>query len=445
MTPIHGLIRAKSLAIALLSSACLVAIPQIAQAINRCSPNNVYVTQNLGLVTSNPYTACPYGDPQVSPRCTTLTFSGPGSFSMLHAFNYEPECPNELYEVTFTGTYGYAGYVRPKYMVVGIYYAPPGAQSNVAYSNGFLSGTSQNISQSFGSSVSVSSSGSFGLDLFGIFQANSTQTFNYGWDQQWNSSTTISIVQQQSSGTVWNGPTSSALGVDHAYDTIAVWLNPEVNEVITGSNQVRTTAYYFDPRDPADIPDIVYLTVGQLEGSQAIPSNVEAALQRSWDPQLGALDSVDFQAILQADPFAYDPGFDPNTDASGRYTVPPAGSQAFSYQPEPQGQGQSCDTYSSSYNASDSRSSGGSDKYTVGFSIDGKLSGSFFASAFANLKVGTTFTYTNTWSNTVQSGSSQSANIRICRPLASDGYVGPINMEIWKDNVYGTFMFYPVD
>jgi hypothetical protein len=61
------------------------------------------------------------------------------------------------------------------------------------------------------------------------------------------------------------------------------------------------------------------------------------------------------------------------------------------------------------------------------------------------LKASTTFTYTNTWSSTVTSGTSQAANFTIYRPLSTDGYTGPINMQIWKDNVYGTFMFYPVD
>ena len=81
---------------------------------------------------------------------------------MLHAFPFSANCPSELYEVTFTGTYGEPGAIRPKYLVVGVYYAPPGASSSVTYSNGFLSGTSENISQSFGQSISVAGSGDYG-------------------------------------------------------------------------------------------------------------------------------------------------------------------------------------------------------------------------------------------------------------------------------------------
>lgn len=83
-------------------------------------------------------------------------------------------------------------------------------------------------------------------------------------------------------------------------------------------------------------------------------------------------------------------------------------------------------------------------QYSTGFSIDGTLSLSFFASAFGQSKLSSTLTWTDTWSKTVSNGTTQSANFTIYRPLATDNYTGPINMQVWKDNVYGTFMFYPV-
>jgi hypothetical protein len=340
---------------------------------------------------------------------------------------------------------GVSGYIRPKYQVVGVYYAPPGAKSTATYSNGFLSGTSQSISNSFGTNVTVSSSGAFGLDLFGIFQANSTQTFSYGWEQQQNSSSSISIVQQQSTGSQWPGPALSSEGVDHDYDTIAVWLNPEVAvSVISPASVAYIDGYAFDPRDPAGSVDIVYLTVGQLNGTQSILGGTQTALDRTWDGSLGALNATDFAAIIQADPFSTNPAFNPSSDTSGRYVFPGGVDQTFSYEPEPQGAQASATLYTSSYNTTNTTTTGGSDKYTVGFSIDGTLSGAFFASAFAKVTASTTFTYTNTWSSTVTTGTTQSANFTIYRPLYTDGYTGDINMQIWKDNVYGTFMFYPV-
>jgi len=300
------------------------------------------------------------------------------------------------------------------------------------------------VTNSFGTSIAVSVTAQAGLNLFGIFEAGESNTTSYGWDQQENSSSTISIVENQATGSVWPGPTSSALGVDHIYDTIAILLNPEISVSVIGGTSLTINGYFFDPRDPADGPDIAYLTVGQLNGTQTIDTATRAALNRTWDSSLGALHVADFAAIVTADPFATNPGFDPQTDTTNRYVFPNGVDQIFSYQPEPQGAGSAAQTYTSSYNATKDLVHGGPNKYSVGFSIDATLSASFFATALGNLKASTTFTYTNTWSNTVTSGTSQSANFTIFRPLYTDGYTGPINMQVWKDNVYGTFMFYPV-
>lgn len=409
-----------------------------------CNPKITQSTMNLGTVTTNPAQECVF-DSTIE-QCTNLTFSGYGPFSLEHTFTFTIGCVTTIWEVTYTGSYAVPGYIRPKYQVVGVYYAPPGAKSTATYSNGFMSGTSTNVSNSFGVNVTASVTANYGVDLFGILDANSSTTTNYGWEQQQNGSSSISIVQNQSTGSTWPGPASSTLGVDHEYDTIAIWLNPEMGVEVSSPSGVTVTGYYFDPRDPANAPDIIYLTVGELDGSQAIPSGgTQTALARAWDTDLGGLDATDFAAILQADPFYANPSFDPNTDTSGRYVLPGGVDQIFSYEPEPQGAQASATVYTSSYNSTDSSSQGGSDKYTVGYTIDGTLSASFFGTALGQLKASTTFTYTNTWSNTVTSGASQSANFTIYRPLYTDNYTGPINMQIWKDNVYGTFMFYPVD
>src|SRR5579863_1586853 len=157
---------AKLLTAATLASLC--AAPQIASAINHCGPN-VFATQNIGTVTQSPITVRPTGDVQVSPTSTTLTFSKPGPFSIQVAFNYEPECPGELYEVTFTGTYApsVAGYIDPKFVVVGVTYAPPGPSANtyVSYTNSALVGVTNTVSQSFKSGTTFSASVSGGFSI----------------------------------------------------------------------------------------------------------------------------------------------------------------------------------------------------------------------------------------------------------------------------------------
>jgi len=37
----------------------------------------------------------------------------------------------------------------------------------------------------------------------------------------------------------------------------------------------------------------------------------------------------------------------------------------------------------------------------------------------------------------------QTAQINISEPSPSSGYDGPIQFEVYQDNVYGTFMCYP--
>lgn len=61
----------------------------------------------------------------------------------------------------------------------------------------------------------------------------------------------------------------------------------------------------------------------------------------------------------------------------------------------------------------------------------------------AKLSFSTTFTTSNSASSTQSSSGTQSANFTIFPPVAADSYTGPTAIQVWKDNVYGTFMFYP--
>ena len=54
-----------------------------------------------------------------------------------------------------------------------------------------------------------------------------------------------------------------------------------------------------------------------------------------------------------------------------------------------------------------------------------------------------TYTTTNKNSSTVTSGTMQAANFSITGPASTDNYTGPTAMQVWKDNVYGTVMFFP--
>jgi hypothetical protein len=344
---------------------------------------------------------------------------------------------------------GVSGYLRPKYQVVSITYAPPGAKSNAQYSNGFLSGTSSSNAATYLSSVSDKVTLSTGFDLFGILSGAATQSFSAGWSQEQDNTNSISVVQNLSEGETVMGPQSSALGVDHDYDTIYVWLNPEVFLTVFSPTSATLNGYGYDARDTITGMDVIPLTVGQLKGTQSITDPaVTNRLARSWDTSLGGLQTADFQLILQADPFVANPSFNPNTDTSHRFELPEladgtAVDLIFNYVPAPAGGQPTSQTFTSSYTGTSVEGQTAKDKYTVGYSLDGNVQGAFFLSLKTMMAVSTSYTYTNQWSNTVTSGTTQSANFTIVPPLSTDDYTGPTAMQVWKDNVYGTFMFFP--
>lgn len=347
---------------------------------------------------------------------------------------------------------GDSGWVRPKYQVAGLTYAPPGSHSNASYKNGFQNGTSTSQSLSFTTGIqyreSVSVSGNWiGKVLSGSGEVTATTT--YGWSQTQESNNSTSVTQQISNGLIVPGPASSGAGVDHDFDTIYVWLNPEIFMMVFNTSVV-SGGYGYDGRDPVIGMDVVPLTVGQLKGTQAIPPNLWSRLNRTWDTSLGGLTTADFQDILLANPFAFNPGFNPNTDTSHRYELPLSGNPPLpanvimNYTPVPSGGQPTAQTYSTSYTSTSTAGKTASTKQDTSFSVDAAGSITYYAKLTAKTSSQSNWSTSNQWSQSVTNGISQSADFTIVPPLASDNYTGPTAIQVWKDNVYGTFMFYPL-
>jgi hypothetical protein len=367
----------------------------------------------------------------------TWTWNGAPANANLNIFGTEP--------VTIALGGGAKGAILPKYQVVGLTYAPPGAKSSATYASGFQSGTSTTNTSSFKAGVTISDQITGGVNLFGILNSGYTNTYTAGWEQMTSSTNTITVMEQYATGLVVPGPASSTLGVDHDYDTVYVWLNPAVNLVIyPNGGGVTFLGYSWDARDTITGMDVIPLTVGQLRGTQHITDPAELTrLKRTWDPNLGALTSADFLAIAASDPFYATPGFNPNTDTSHRYELPNGSDLIFNYVPVPVGGQPTGQTYTSSYTTTSTAGKSASTTYTVGYAIEGDASVTFVGALAGKVKVAATYTYVNGWSSNINSGTSQTANFTIYPPLASDDYLGPTAIQVWKDNVYGTFMFYP--
>lgn len=348
---------------------------------------------------------------------------------------------------------GQSGWIRPKYEVVGLVYAPPGAKSSVNYTNGFQSGTGTSTMNTYSSSYTEKVTVSVGVGIKGVASGTVTGSSSTGWGQTQDSTNSLALSETYTTGLVQGGPLSSALGVDHDYDVFYVWLNAEELIGIAGT-EIARNGFGWDERDSAATVcgvagisgmDVAAITLGQLRGTQTIPADLQCRLNRVWDPSLGALTSTDLLEIASADPFYANPQFNPNTANSARYELPNGQDLIMNYIPAAPGQQPTGYTYTSSYSTTTTQGQTATDTHSTSWSVDVNASANFLTYYSASLSVGKSATYTSTNKNSssITSGTSQGANFTIYGPAATDNYTGPTAIQVWKDNVYGTFMFFP--
>jgi hypothetical protein len=328
-----------------------------------------------------------------------------------------------------------SAHIYPKYQIIGIDYAPPGSKSYVSYGGSNVRGSGTTIANTFSSNVSLSASLTAGTVTLGA----TTDT-----TQETDSSTADSISVTTSFSDTVPGPASS-LGVDHDYDLIHVWLNPAVKMTITNTGTVTTAnpagarwdGYSNNPLDPQQDMDIVDLYVYQLKNPSTITNS---AVQRSWDTSgVGGLTNDDYAAILAVDPFS-SASYNPNNDNGGnaRFNF-----QNFSINYTPAvGQGNPSSTYYYVANATAStQTTGAQYSYSVGFNIENKVPSTAVILG-SDFKFSETFTSTNKWTSTINTTNTNTSSFYIQGPAVSDNYTGPQSFQVWRDNIYGTYMFY---
>jgi hypothetical protein len=354
------------------------------------------------------------------------------------------------YTVSFVPSNGFGSaslgpiplFLTPKYLVLAVTYAPPGSASYVNYSNSTAQGTSTNLSNTFTNATNVSVTATTGASL-GIFSAQSSITASADYTYEKDSSSSIALNQTTSYGRQIPGPSSSAQGVNHAYDVIWVWLNPVANLSINPDGSLSWRGYSYDASDVNEM-DIVPLYVSWLQNPSTIPASVQTALARNWDTSgTGALTPADYSVILTRDPML-NSSFNPNTDTSHRFDL--EGGTVFNYEPPPAGGQPITETYSLAYQTTTTQGQGASDTYSVGLSIDAKFNASIaIAKASLDVKVSNTSTWVNKWSTLNTGTVGQTASLSITGPATTDNYTGPTRFQVFKDNVYGTFLFYPAN
>jgi len=380
------------------------------------------------------------------------------------------------------GSSSVSGFVNPKYVVLGVTYAPPGSLSKVIYSNSTTLGKSSSLSGSFatgvGYSVSVSSTvGSQGTvpDIGGKFgwSDTSTDTFSQNFTDETDTSSSVAISSTIGWQTTVPGPTNDYGGVDHNYDVIWLWLNPLVNfTVYPGQpNTVTWTGFSFDADDVPEM-DVYGVYLGWLTGNLSSPgpgTSDFTPLQRNWAglPSNGQIwlagtspsiiNSTDYAAIAAADPFSnanYTVTIPPTpagnlTSSDGRYTL--TGNQVIDYvQPSPGGQPYTEQLYESQ-SLVQTQGQGAKTTNMIEYSWENKFTGSFFSDSFSlDVKNSDSLTWTDQWSHTNNQANTQSATGSVTGPachvngsVCSPVYTGPTEFEVYMDNIYGTYMFYP--
>lgn len=387
-----------------------------------------------------------------------------------------------------TAVLGTLGWVNPKYQIVGVMYAPPGSKSTVTYANNTVVGNTTSVSSSFSSGVTESVSISVGVSIPIVgFTDKETETESASYTQETDSSSSLSVNQTTSASTGLSGYSDPANGINHDYDYIFVWLNSIALFGVyptTPKTTVLLTGYGYDLNDtPADPDmDVIGIQLGCLDGDfynlyESNPTEYpnwntcldlfDNNLARAWalnntDGSSPALTptlanssppynfcqqtGTDLYNICQADPFS-------NSSYGGEYFPPPSGSDTTSdgrftacsnslcnstieYEPDIN------KTYSQGYSTTATASQGGKDTYSQSFSIENQFGADFGPSFLATLTTTNTFTWISQFSYATNSSNGQTASFSIMGP--AEGYSGPLSFTVYQDNLYGTFMFYPV-
>jgi sugar lactone lactonase YvrE len=338
------------------------------------------------------------------------------------------------------------GYVDPKYQILTLAYPPPGSKSYVIYSANTTVGTSVSLSNALSNGVSVATTVGSKTSIVGN-SVSGTGSASQQWTQEADTSSSVAITFAQTMNLEVYGPASDTVGVDHALDQIFVWMNPKMSLTTTASpNLLLWNGFAYDTRDPVGEIDYFYLTPSQISTSQ-IPYQISLLLQRSWDSTLGAVTSADLQTIEAADPFATNSSYNPSSDPSGRYDS--TSNLPLLYEPPQQGGQPDTEQESVVYGATSQTGQGAQYSYQTGYAIDASTSTGFNIAIFSetittDMKSSQTATWTSKWNVLNTTTENQTATASITGPQYSAGYNGDIEMQVWKDNIYGTFMFYPV-
>jgi hypothetical protein len=204
------------------------------------------------------------------------------------------------------------GYVNPKYIVLGVTYAPPGPQSFMNYANSALVSNTSSVGQTLSSGYTLSIATTLNAGILGWANGSTTTTASTSWMQASTNTSSVTVSKESGVSVSVPGPANAYIGIDHDYDVIWVWLNPVALFTLNSGGAVQWNGYGYSTLDQSAM-DVVGVYVGCLNGDlsqTSCNSLYQTAFARNWaavetwpSGQGPGLTSTDLQSILGADPY----------------------------------------------------------------------------------------------------------------------------------------------
>jgi len=366
-----------------------------------------------------------------SGQSVSHAYSSPGTYTVsLRVTGSQDGTPTQASTKTISLLVGNGGSVYPKYVILGLDYAPPGRSSFVSYGTGTTVGSSHSFTRSVSNTLSLTAefmAHVFGSGVKGELSSSWTQARSV------TNARALEIIKQQSHTVP--GPLDSSVGVDHDFDLVWLWLNPKIDMIALTSTNLHWT-FSNDPNDVnySDLADIQYVYVKWLKNpslmAQEAPQ-VAARLARTWAGVNGGLTSQDFATIASINPFWNGAAAVDSARFESQLSYP------LQYEPPPTGGQPITQTYSVTQTATSTQTVNASASYTVGVKITGSIG--FLSFLSSSTSIGDSITLTNSVVDEIKNASTTVDSLSITGP--NTGYTGLTNIRLYADKVYGTYMF----
>jgi len=340
--------------------------------------------------------------------------------------------------------------LNPKFLVLGLLYAPPGCTSSANFQCVGSSIADYAEGSSLGTKVSVKDSFKEGIKIGGELDLKIVKFgADVGFDATWSGSSSVAVTKSTSLEITISG---NGDGIDHGQDMFLLMLNPTVT--LTNKND----NLYWYPGVSDQSAKLIEVFASELRMPRTMRPGVAEVLRKlGFTPE-------DYACILTLSPFGgysmggprgiepvYCPGHGPVASAGPSSGLSLDPSRFFptlwNLPYEPPRQPNPCSTTAKSVLKNEfvgERSSTYEQDLTVDYTVGG---GGTFGAGQADkwgLNDTSTFTWTDSSTDSSTTDSTQSASVTITCPSTS--YNDPrVNVQVYWDSMFATFLFVLVD